>query len=79
MTSDKRWGERLQRAPSEAGELHDRAMLLGYNVGSTNDGALGQEPGASFWVRRVDQPSDTRVLGFAGVISIQLAVLAVRQ
>jgi hypothetical protein len=42
-----------------AAPLHDRAMTLGYNVGVSIGGELGREPDVSFWVRRLDLPSDT--------------------
>lgn len=47
-------------AKQYAAASHDRAMLLGYNVGYSVGAPLGQDADeVSFWVRRVDQPSDT--------------------
>jgi hypothetical protein len=44
-------------AKQAADPLHDRAMVLGYNVGASVSGEFGQEPEVSFWVRRFDLPS----------------------
>jgi len=55
----------LQDAQRQAGELHDEAMLLGYNVGAMLlgynvgpkvSGDLSQDPIVSFRVWRVDLP-----------------------
>lgn len=54
------WGEQMQQARREADELHDRAMRLGYNASFNFGGTFGREPEVSFWVRRIDQPSETR-------------------
>jgi hypothetical protein len=43
----------------EAGELHDQAMLLGYNASYNIGGEPGEAPDVSFWVRRVDQAAGT--------------------
>ena len=44
-----------------ADPLHDRAIVLGYNVSANVSGELfGRQPSkVSFWVRRFDQPSGT--------------------
>ncbi len=44
-------------AKQAADPLHDRAIVLGYNVGASATGELGREPEVSFWVRRFDLPS----------------------
>jgi hypothetical protein len=52
--------EDFQAADRAATALHDRAMLLGYNVGFNFAGELGRPPEVSFWVRRFDQSPETR-------------------
>jgi hypothetical protein len=42
--------EDFQAANRAADVLHDRAMLLGYNVGFNFAGELGRPPEVSFWV-----------------------------
>jgi hypothetical protein len=55
----------VQRAHGEARQLHDQAILLGYNVGINFEFISGYGPGQrvnvtySFWVRRVDQSAGT--------------------
>jgi hypothetical protein len=44
-------------ANQAAAPLYDRAIVLGYNVGASVSGELGQELEMSFWVRRFDLPS----------------------
>lgn len=45
-------------AKDAADPLHDRAILLGYNVGANISGEFGSNQVAvSFWVRRFDLPS----------------------
>ncbi len=52
--------EDFQAADRAANALHDRAMLLGCNVGFNFGGELGRPPEVSCWVRRFDQSPETR-------------------
>jgi hypothetical protein len=55
----------VKRAHGEARQLHDQAILLGYNVGLNIEFVSGYGPVSpvsftySFWVRRVDQSAGT--------------------
>jgi hypothetical protein len=57
-------------ANNAAGPLHDRAILLGYNVGVNAGGQFGQPATASFWVRRIDQQGEAAAQIFATAVEV---------
>jgi hypothetical protein len=82
-----RWAERALKARNQAGDLHDQAMLLGYNVAADTSGEpadlrvgttpMHQEPTVLFMVRRVDQPPETtEAFTTADAVKEHLAYLA---